>query len=99
MGIPGRNHLQPQTVIFSSIETEGGSRNSLSNPCLILSSVDDLIVCTPKAEDVDFVFETIGKKVRLKRTGFIASDGQGGQLKFLGRVITRRKGEKSVLVS
>ena len=68
-------------------------------PCMILSYVDDLICVGPSVDAIDFVFDTVGKNVRLKRTGLIHDHSKGGQLRFLGRLITRRRGEKSLLIS
>ena len=68
-------------------------------PCMILSYVDDLICVGPSVDAIDFVFDTVGKSVRLKRTGLIHDHSKGGQLRFLGRLITRRRGEKSLLIS
>ena len=68
-------------------------------PCMILSYVDDLICVGPSVDAIDFVFGTVGKNVRLKRTGLIHDHSKGGQLRFLGRLITRRRGEKSLLIS
>ena len=55
----------------------------------------------PSEEDVDRVFGAIEKLVELKRTGLIRSSGGngGGSLPFVGRVISRRKGETSLVVS
>ena len=68
----------------------------MGQPCLILVYVDDLIVTAPTCEALDFVFEKVGKEVKLKRTGTV---GSSGQVRFLGRNISRQKGESSVLVS
>ncbi|CAE7200879.1 unnamed protein product [Symbiodinium sp. CCMP2592] len=69
-------------------------------PCLLLVYVDDFLCIAPTKEDADHIFEVIEKKVELKRTGLINSskDG-GGTLRFIGRVISRRKGESSITVS
>ncbi|CAE7624330.1 unnamed protein product [Symbiodinium sp. CCMP2592] len=71
-----------------------------SGPCLLLVYVDDFLCIAPTKEDADHIFEVIEKKVELKRTGLINSskDG-GGTLRFIGRVISRRKGESSITVS
>ena len=71
-----------------------------SGPCALLVYVDDLLVMAAHESDVKAIFDLIGEHVTLKHTGLIRSsvDG-GGQLKFLGRIITRKKGEKSVCVS
>ena len=68
-------------------------------PCMILSYVDDLICVGPSVDAIDFVFGTVGKSVGLKRTGLIHDHLTGGQLTFLGRLITRGRGEKSLLIS
>ena len=68
----------------------------MGQPCLILVYVDDLIVTAPTCEALDFVFEKVGREVKLKRTGTV---GSSGQVRFLGRNISRQKGESSVLVS
>ena len=49
---------------------------------------------------MDRIFGVIEKRVELKRTGLIRSsqDG-GGSLRFIGRVVSRRKGESSITVS
>ncbi|CAE7748672.1 ZCCHC13 [Symbiodinium sp. CCMP2592] len=69
-------------------------------PCLLLVYVDDFLCIAPTKEDVDHIFGVIEEKVELKRTGLINSskDG-GGTLRFIGRVISRRKGESSITVS
>ncbi|CAE7835037.1 unnamed protein product [Symbiodinium sp. CCMP2592] len=71
-----------------------------SGPCLLLVYVDDFLCIAPTKEDVDHIFGVIEEKVELKRTGLINSskDG-GGTLRFIGRVISRRKGESSITVS
>ena len=71
-----------------------------SGPCALLVYVDDLLVMAAHESDVKAIFDLIGEHVTLKHTGLIRSsvDG-GGQLKFLGRIIARKKGEKSVCVS
>ena len=61
----------------------------MGQPYLILVYVD---VTAP----TDFVFEKVGKEVKLKRAGTV---GTSGQVRFLGRNISRQKGESSVLVS
>ena len=66
-------------------------------PCMILVYVDDLLIAAPTAADVDKVINTIGKHVVLRKTGMIeASHSGGGQLKFLGRLLCRRQGERSM---
>ena len=51
-------------------------------------------------KDVDLIFATIEKHVTLKRTGLLyPSHLGGGVVRFLGRVVSRRKGERSLLVS
>lgn len=67
--------------------------------CLLMSYVDDLLVCAPSEDAVDMVFSALEKQVTLKRTGLVGDSKTGGQIRFLGRLITRRKGETSVLVS
>ena len=71
-----------------------------SGPCLLLVYVDDFLCIAPSEEDVDRIFGVIEKRVELKRTGLIRSsqDG-GGSLRFIGRVVSRRKGESSITVS
>ena len=71
-----------------------------SGPCLLLVYVDDFLCIAPTEEDVDRIFGVIEKRVELKRTGLIRSsqDG-GGSLRFIGRVVSRRKGESSITVS
>ena len=71
-----------------------------SGPCLLLVYVDDFLCIAPTGEDVDRIFGVIEKRVELKRTGLIRSsqDG-GGSLRFIGRVVSRRKGESSITVS
>ena len=68
----------------------------MGQPCLILVYVDDLIVTAPTCEALDFVFEKVGKEVKLKSTGTV---GTSGQVRFLGRNISRQQGESLVLVS
>ena len=58
--------------------------------------VDDILVMAKSEKDVDLIFTIIEKHVTLKRT---ASHLGGGVIRFLGRVISRRKGERSLLVS
>ena len=71
-----------------------------SGPCCLLVYVDDLLLMTPTVEDAEKIFDAIGKHVDLKRTGALhTSKAGGGSLRFLGRVITRQKGESSILVS
>ena len=68
-------------------------------PCMILVYVDDLLIAAPTAADVDKVINTIGKHVVLRKTGMIeASHSGGGQLKFLGRLLCRQQGERSILI-
>ena len=75
-------------------------RTSKNVPVALIVYVDDLLAIAPTTKDIDEVFEVIGQKVVLKRTGTIkpSKDG-GGRLDFLGRVIFRQKGDKSILVS
>ena len=70
-----------------------------SGPCAIVY-VDDLLVMAKQEVDVTAIFDLIGEHVQLKRTGLIRpfSEG-GGQLKYLGRIITRNRGERSICVS
>ena len=71
-----------------------------SGPCALLVYVDDILVMAKSEKDVDLIFATIEKHVTLKRTGLIyPSHSGGGVIRFLGRVISRRKGERSLLVS
>ena len=70
-----------------------------SGPCGLLCYVDDLLLIAPKVEDVCSVFDQIGKSVTLKKTGLVHDSSKGGSLRFLGRVISRQKGDSSVLVS
>ena len=70
-----------------------------SGPCGLLCYVDDLLLIAPKVEDVISVFDQIGKSVTLKKTGLVDDSSKGGSLRFLGRVISRQKGDSSVLVS
>ena len=68
-------------------------------PCMILVYVDDLLIAAPKVEDIDRAIETVGKHVVLRKTGTIeTSHSGGGQLKFLGRLLCRQQGAKSILV-
>ena len=67
---------------------------SESGPCALLVYVDDILVMAKSEKDVDLIFTIIEKHVTLKRT---ASHLGGGVI--LGRVISRRKGERSLLVS
>ena len=68
-------------------------------PCMILVYVDDLLIAAPTAADVDKVINTIGKHVVLRKTGMIeTSHSGGGQLKFLGRLLCRQQGERSILI-
>ena len=60
--------------------------------CLILVYVDDLIVTAPTCEDLDFVLQKVDKEVK-------GTVDTSGQVRFLGRNISRQKGESSVLVS
>ena len=70
-----------------------------SGPCGMLCYVDDLLLITPKEEDINLVFAQIGKSVTLKKTGLVGTSLKGGYLRFLGRVISRQLGESSVQVS
>ena len=71
-----------------------------SGPCLLLVYVDDFLCIAMTEEDIDRVFSLIETMVELKRTGLIRSSrAGGGSLRFIGRVISRRKGESSVIVS
>ena len=70
-----------------------------SGPCGLLCYVDDLLLIAPKVEDVISVFDQIGKSVTLKKTGLVNDSSKGGSLRFLGRAISRQKGDSSVLVS
>ena len=71
-----------------------------SGPCLLLVYVDDFLCIAMTEEDIDRVFSLIETRVELKRTGLIRSSrAGGGSLRFIGRVISRRKGESSVTVS
>ena len=68
-----------------------------SGPCALLVYVDDILVMAKSEKDVDLIFATIEKHVTLKRTGLIyPSHLGGGVIRFLGRVISRRKGERSL---
>ena len=71
-----------------------------SGPCALLCYVDDLLVMAKSESDVEEIFNLIGEHVQLKRTGLIrpSHDG-GGQLKFLGRIVSRKRGERAVNVS
>ena len=66
---------------------------------LKLAYVDDIIACTEVEKDIDHIFDVIGGRVSIKRTGLIYPSSKGGQLKFLGRLVTRQKGDKALLVS
>ena len=68
-------------------------------PCMLLAYVDDIIACTEDEKDIDHIFDVIGGRVSIKRTGLIHPSSKGGQLKFLGRLVTRQKGDKALLVS
>ena len=68
-------------------------------PCMLLAYVDDIIACTEDEKDIDHIFDVIGGRVSIKRTGLIYPSSKGGQLKFLGRLVTRQKGDKALLVS
>ena len=68
-------------------------------PCMLLAYVDDIIACTEDEKDVDRIFDVIGKRVSIKRTGLIYPSSKGGQLKFLGRLVTRQEGDRALLVS
>ena len=71
-----------------------------SGPCILLVYVDDFLLMTPTEEDANRIFEAIERLVELKRTGVIRSSAAGGGvLRFIGRVISRRKGEASLTVS
>ena len=104
-----RQSSQDWVVYFSSIVKKcnralepclfSGILSTTGNPCGLLVYVDDVLVVAPSVSDVDFVFKAIEKEVTLKRTGLIEGSAKGGQLQFLGRLITRQKGESSVLVS
>ena len=61
-------------------------------PCMLLAYVDDIIACTEDEKDIDHIFDVIGGRVSIKRTGLIYPSSKGGQLKFLGRLVTRQKG-------
>ena len=83
--------LEP--CMFSSILPSG-------KPCVLLAYVDDIIACTEDEKDVDHIFDVIGKRVSIiKRTGLIYPSSKGGQLKFLGRLVTRQKGDRPLSVS
>ena len=71
-----------------------------SGPCALLVYVDDLLLIAPSEKDIDLLFTEIGRRVDLKQTGLLkkSSDG-GGVLTFLGRVVTRRKKERQIMVS
>ena len=68
-------------------------------PCMLLAYVDDIIACTEDEKDIDHIFDVIGGRVSIKRTGLIYPSSKGGQLKFLGRLVTRQKGDEALLVS
>ena len=70
-----------------------------SRPCSLLCYVDDLLLIAPKVEDVISVLDQIGKSITLKKTDLVHDSSKGGSLRFLGRVISRQKGDSSVLVS
>ena len=61
--------------------------------------VDDLLLIIPKEKDIDLVFDQTGKSVTLKKTGLVGTSSKGGNLCFLGRVVSRQLGESSVQVS
>ena len=66
----------------------------------MLCYVDDLLLITPKEEDINLVFDQIGKSVTLKKKRVLVGASEiGGNLRFLGRVISRQLGESSVQVS
>lgn len=83
--------LEP--CLFNAGELKPGT------PCMILVYVGDLLIAAPKVEDIDRVIDTVGKHVVLRKTGIIkASHSGGGQLKFLGRLLCRQQGDRSILV-
>ena len=83
--------LEP--CLFNAGELKPGT------PCMILVYVDDLLIAAPKVEDIDRVIDTVGKHVVLRKPGIIkASHSGGGQLKFLGRLLCRQQGDRSILV-
>ena len=41
------------------------------------------VVLTPKEEDINLVFDQIGKSVTLKKTGLVGASEKGGNLRFL----------------
>ena len=65
-------------------------------PCMTLVYVDALIVIAPTCEALDLVFEKVGKEVKLKRAGTVETTGQ---VRFLGRIITRQQHESAVSVT
>ena len=68
-----------------------------SGPCALRVYADDLLVMAEREVDVTAIFDLIGGHVQLKRAGLIRpSSESGGQLKLLGRIITRKRGERSV---
>ena len=70
-------------------------RCTSSGPCGMLCYVDDLLPIILKEEDINLLFDQIGKSVTLKKTGLAGTSVKGGNLRFLGRVISRQLGESS----
>ena len=89
--LSGLNSCSLEPCLFTGVLPSG--------PCGMLCYVDDLLLITPKEEDINLVFDQIGKSVTLKKTGLVGTSLKGGNLRFLGRVIFRQLGESSVQVS
>ena len=92
VGVLGLSTCSLEPCLFSGILPS-------KKPCMLLAYVDDIIVCTEDEKDIDHIFDIIGGRVSIKRTGLIYPSSKGGQLKFLGRLVTRQKGDKALLVS
>ena len=64
---------------------------------MIIVYVDDLAVATENKEDFQVILQALSKILKVKHTGEI--DENGGQVKFLGRQISRVPGEHALYVS
>ena len=69
------------------------------SPTLLLCYVDDLLIASSTDKAFHRVFKELSKHVKVRETGRIAlGKDEGGSLKFLGRVISRRAGSPSLVM-
>lgn len=82
-----------EPCLFSGTLKSGGR-------AICLTYVDDMLVAVEKAEDIEYLKKIFEAKVTVKQTGIVtASTMSGGKLTFLGREVTRIKGDKTLRVS